>query len=188
MKTIIAALPLFLLCGCLSPAPAPVVAYWLVEFRGTAAVAKTPKYGVARLSQILVGQPYAGERMVVLREDGTVAFDPSNLFAAIPSALLKDVCFSGLKFSGLFADVVDTSSGVSAPVSVEIVVKRLALDCRQAESRQAVARLLVRVLNGKTVAATAEGSAAADASDGDYGVAFSKAVSEAFSSALSKMK
>jgi len=188
MKKILVFLPLFAICGCLSPAPAPSVSYWLMEYRSSSAAGRTPKYEVARLSQIVVSQPYSGERFVVLRKDGTVAFDSCNLFAAPPLALMRGIGVSALTASGLFSDVVDASSGASAPVSVELGVSRLALDCRQEDVRRVVADVSVRLLKGRSVVATAEGSGAADASDRDFGVAYSKAVSEALSSALSKLR
>jgi len=188
MKALLAVLPLVALCGCLSPVPSPPVSCWLVEYRSSSTVEQSPRYGIARLSQVVVSQPYAGERFVVLRRNGTVAFDPCNVFAAAPQFLLKGVGVSAMRASGLFADAVEASSGAFAPVSVELVVTRLALDCRQEDSRRAVAETLVRVLNGKSVVAVAEGSGDADASDGDFGVAFSKAVSESLCSALSKLR
>jgi len=126
--------------------------------------------------------------MVVMRKDGTVAFDDYNLFAASPSLLLNGVCLSALKASGLFENVIGASSGASSDVSVEVFVERLALDCRQEGARRAVVEILVRVLKGRSIMSTTEGEESVDASDGDYGVAFSKAVSSAVSSALSKMR
>jgi len=188
MKALSAVLPLVVLCGCLSPVSAPPVSYWLLEYRPSSSAEQAPKYGVARLSQVVVGQPYSGERFVVLRRDGTVAFDSCNVFAASPSALMKGVGLSAMKSSGLFADAVESSSGASAAVSVELTVNRLAIDCRQEDSRRAAAEVFVKVLNGKSIVATSEGEGVADASDGDFGVAFSKAVSEAISSALSRLR
>jgi len=188
MKTFLLALPLFALCGCLAPASAPAVSHWLMEFRESTAVSKTPKYGVVRLSQVVVGMPYSGNRLVILRKDGTVAFDDKNVFAAPPAALTKDLCFVALKSSGLFADVVETSSTASSQVFAECFVSRLALDCRQEDVRRAVAEVRIRLLTGKSITATVGGEGSADASDGDYGVAFSKALSEAVSSALSKLR
>jgi len=188
MKAILLSFPLLFLCGCLSPAPAPAVSYWLMEFRDSPVAAKEPKFDVVRLSQVIIGQPYAGDRLVVLRKDGTVAFDAGNAFAAAPASLMKEICFSALKTSGLFPDVVDATSGASAGVFAEVFVNRLALDCRQEDSRRAVAELRIRLLEGKTISATVVGDGVADASDGDYGVAFSKAVSAALTSALAKLR
>jgi len=188
MKNLLAALPLVFLCGCLSPVATPSVSYWLLEYRNSSTAAvKQPKYGVVRLSQIVVIQPYAGERFVVLRKDGTVVFDSFNVFAAPPLALMRSVGLNAVRSSGLFTDTVGVSSAASSPYSVELTVTRLALDCRQEDARRVVAEVFVRVLNGKAIVATSEGAGTVDASDGDYGVAYSKAISEALSSALSKL-
>jgi len=188
MKTLLAVLPLSVLCGCLSPVSLPSVSHWLIEYRDPPAVAGSPRYGVVRLVQAQVEQPYSGDQMVVLRKDGTVAFDAYNVFAAPASALLRGVGCSALRSSGLFSDVIGASSGAAAEISAEIVVSRLAIDCRQEDSRRTVAEVLVRLLSGRGIVATATGDGSADASDGDYGVAFSKALSTALSSALSKMR
>jgi len=188
MKRTLAALSLLFLCGCLSPVSLPSVSYWLIEFRDPPVVSKAPKYGVVRLSQVIVEQPYAGDRMVVLKKDGTVAFDSYNVFAAAAPALLKNVGRVALRSSGLFEDVVGVSSGASASVAAEISVGRLAIDCRQEDGRRVVVELLIRLLNGRSIVATVTGDGFADATDGDYGVAFSKAVSTALSSALAKLR
>jgi len=188
MKALLTVFPLLALCGCLSPVSMPSVSHWLMEFRSSSAVVESPTYGVVRLSQVIVNLPYAGDSLVVLRSNGTVSFDAHNVFAAPPAALMKGVAVSALKSSGMFAGVIGPSSGASAAVSVELIVNRLALDCRQEGVRRAVAELSVRLLDGKKIVATVEGEGSADASDGDYGVAFSKAASAAVTSALSKLR
>ncbi len=188
MKTCLKVFPLALLCGCLSSAEMPSVSYWLMEYRPTPMTVTTPKYDIARLSQVIVNLPYAGNRLVVLRKDGTVAFDERNVFASSPAALLKSVFLSGMKASGLFTDVVGATSNVAANLSVEVVVDRLALDCRTEDGRRAFVELHLRLVKGKTLVATVRGEGFADASDGDFGVAFSRAVSAAAASALSKLR
>jgi len=188
MKKVFSLILLPVLCGCLSSVSLPESSCWLIEYRSGQEVRAEPKYGVVRLSQVIVNPPYGGTRLVVLRKNGTVAFDANNVFAAPVPGLLKGPCMAAMKASGLFSDVVGASSGAMPSIVVELVVTRLALDCRQEDSRRAVVEMIVRVLNGKSIVATAVGEGMADAGDGDYGTAFSKAVSAAVSSALSRIR
>jgi len=188
MKKILPLLLLPAMCGCLSTPSLPECSCWLIEYRGGQKTPASPKFGVTRLSQVIVNLPYGGTHVIVLKKDGTVAFDPYNTFAAQPTGLLKGPLVAAMKVSGLFSDVIEPGSSAVGTASVEFVVSRLALDCRQEESRQAVVELLVRVQVGKEIVATATGEGVADATDGDFGTAFSRAVSQAVSSALSKLR
>lgn len=187
MKKILTAFLLPVLAGCLTTTP-PSVSYWPLEYTGTAKPAAAAKYGVARVSQVLVRTPYNSEGITVLRANGSLAFDPYNAFAALPSSLLKGVLVEGLEVSGLFGSVVNASSSVDSSVNVEMFVTRLALDCRAAGSRQAVAELLVRVIGEDGTMKIAKGAGKADAADGSYGVAFSKAVTAALDAALDELR
>ena len=117
---------------------------WLVE------TAELPRF-----SAVTVAAPYDDGRLPVLRADGSIAFDPCNAFAARPSQLLRNA---------LTADR-------SAPF---LFVERLALDCREASRRDAVAEVTL-VTEGRTL----RGSARVPTADGDYSAAFTRAVGEA---------
>lgn len=187
MKKILALMLLPVLAGCLT-AGSPQVSYWPLDYVGAGHGERKARFGVARLLQTQVRSPYNNDGIVVLRADGTVAFDPCNLFAANPPALMKWVGLEALRQSGVFSGVVEASSAASADVSVELVVNKLALDCRKEGERRAVAAVLVRVLDGKLIRATVTGAGSVDAADGNYGAAFSNAVSAAIAAALSDLK
>lgn len=176
------------LAGCLSPAKVAPVAYWPVAYNGPVVSVPLAKYGVTRGLPIVVRAPYDAPAMTVLRADGTVAFDPLNAFAASPTKLLRGAMFDAMVASGLFGEVIGTGSIATAPSSAEVVIDRLALDCRQEGERKAVVELHVRILKGHEIVATAKGSGAADAASGDYGAAFSDALSSAFSMAFGQLR
>lgn len=173
--------------GCLT-SKAPPVSYWPMVYKGPVTSAAAPKYGVMRVLPIVVRAPYGTRGLTVLRADGTVAFDPLNEFAAQPSLLAKGVLSDALAASGLCRDIVETSSIATADVSVEVVVDRLALDCRQEDARSAVAEVVLKVLSGHSIVSSVKGSGAADAADGNFGEAFSAALSSAFAMALGQLR
>ncbi|MBR1921156.1 MAG: hypothetical protein IJ829_04015, partial [Kiritimatiellae bacterium] len=70
------------LAGCLGPAPKPPV-NWTIEIDAAEKVASA-----------VVCAPYGGQRLAVLRPDGSIAFDPMNAFAAPPAAIIKDAVAS----------------------------------------------------------------------------------------------
>ena len=175
------------LSGCLTATVAPV-SYWPVEYKGGVSSVQSAKFGVARALPIVVRSPYNARSLTVLRADGTVASDPLNEFAAPPAQLAKGVLVDALTSSGLFRDVVESGSIASADVSVEVVVERLALDCRQEGARTAMADVVVKVLKGHAIAASVKGSGAVGAADGNYGVAFSGALSSALVMALGQLR
>ena len=179
-----AALPM--VSGCLSSSVQPV-SRWTIDYRAGGKYAAAVRYGVARVSQVSVRAPYDGDGMSVLRADGSVAADAYNLFAASPSQLLRGVVFDALSASGLFAFVVNGSSAVASDVSVELLVTRLALDCRGDgdAGRAARAEIVLRLVEprGKLMKALVA-AGTADAADGNYGRAFSAAVSRALEKAL----
>ena len=187
MKKIFALLAVPVLAGCLSSSSMPPAVRWMLAYRGTLTSAAVPKFGATRLSQVIVSPPFNSLGLAVLRADGTLAVDPYNEFAAQPSQLLKGLVFEALSSSGLFSTVVGPASAASAPNSVEVVVSRLALDCRKDDRRRAVATVLVRVLNKREIASVTTGEGAVDAADGDFGKAFSTAVSLAVESALKQI-
>jgi uncharacterized lipoprotein YmbA len=173
------------LAGCLSPSHPPEVACWNIEYSAPAAPsAAEPRFGVARVSQVTVRAPYGAKSIAVLRGNGTVAFDPYNEFAAGVAQLLKGTVAEAMEKSGLFNAVVGASSSAGSDVFAEATVTRLALDCREQGRRKAVADVCVMLVSGRDIVASASGSGTADAADGNYGKAFSRAVSDALANAL----
>lgn len=177
------------LAGCLT-ASQPETVCWPVEFvmPDGARAADEPVAGVARVSQVIVRAPYGEKEMAVLRADGSLAFDGYNEYAANPAILLKGVVFDALEASGLCRTVVGSASSAVTPTSVEVTFTRLCLDCRNEGSRLATAAVSVRVLGKDESVRTEKGAGSADAADGNYGKAFSGAVSEALTEALKKFR
>ena len=145
----IALLAVPVLAGCLGSAPKPPVT-WTIDVESDAKVAFAA-----------VCAPYGGQRIAVLRPDGSIAFDPRNSFAAAPGSIIKDAVV-GRKGEG------------------SLFVRKLALDCRAAGRRNAVVSLEVVV--GDRVG-TAEPTA-----DGNYSAAFSHAFSKAYANAIEGLK
>ena len=185
MKKLIAVLSVPALAGCLT-ATSPEVSQWNLEYTGGSRPAQTAKYDVVRISQVLVRSPYNVSGIAVLRANGSMAFDPYNEYAAQPSSLLKGVVFEALEASDLCRTVVNPSSSIRSSASVEVMVTKLALDCREGDARRAVAGVLVRIL-GQDSFEVARGEGESDAANGNYGAAFSRAVSAALDSALARL-
>ena len=187
MRKLIALSLIPLLSGCLS-ASSPRVTQWLLEYKGPVRATRVTKYEVGRVSQVLVRSPYNEVGIAVLRADGSMAFDPYNEYAANPTALLKGFVFDAMDASGLFGTVVNPSSSVRSQTQAEVLVSRLALDCRMKGERKAVAAVRVRLIadDGKVLCAQGEGSS--DAKDGNYGAAFSSALSMALSTAFEQFR
>ena len=186
MKKLIAVLSVPVLAGCLT-ATSPEVSQWNLEYTGGPRPAQTAKYDVVRISQVLVRSPYNAIGIAVLKANGSVAFDPYNEYAAQPSSLLKGVVFEALDASGLCRTVVNPSSSVVSSVSLEMMMTKLALDCRKEGERKAVAGVLVRVV-GRDAVDIVRGEGSSDAADGNYGAAFSRAVSAALASAFAQLR
>ena len=186
MKKLIAVLLVPALAGCLT-VTMPEVSQWNVEYAGAVRPAQKTAYDVVRVTQVMVRSPYNAAGLAVLRADGSVALDPYNEYAALPSSLLKGVVFEALDASGLCRTAVNASSSAVSSASLEVMVTKLALDCRKAGVRRAVADVLVRVI-GKDEVRVARGDGAADAADGNYGAALSRAVSAALDAAFAQMR
>ena len=140
------------LAGCLGSAPkAPV--YWTIDVDSD-----------AKALFVSVCAPYGGQRIAVLRPDGSIAFDPCNSFAASPSGILKD------------ALVARGGKG-------SLLVRRLALDCRTAGQRDALVELEV-VVGDKS----SRGAASVPTHDGNFSAAFSSAFSRAYAQAQEGLK
>ena len=167
------------LAGCLSPSHPPEVACWNLEYTAPAASSAEakPKFGVVRVSQVMVRAPYGAKSIAVLRGNGTVV-------AAGVAQLMKGMVAEAMEGSGLFDSVVGSSSSAGSDVFAEATVTRLALDCREQGKRKAVADVSVMLVSGRDIVAKASGSGEASASDGNYGKAFSRAVSDALAKAL----
>ena len=187
MKKLIALSLIPILTGCLS-ASAPRVTQWLLEYKGPVRTTRLVKYEVGRVSQVLVRSPYNEVGIAVLRADGSMAFDPYNEYAANPTAMLKGFVFDAMDASGLFGTVVNPSSSVKPQAMLEVLVSRLALDCRKEGERKAVAAVRVRLIANDGKALYAQGEGSADAKDGNYGAALSDALSTALNSAFAKFR
>lgn len=137
-----------LLAGCLASAPkAPK--YWNIDADSD-----------LKVSEISVAAPYDGQRFVILRPDGSVAFDGFNSFSARPVQLIDaSVC-------------IDYGSPT-------LFVRKLALDCTVKGERKAVVELWL----GEDPQTSVQGVGISDAADGNY----SRAFSEAFESATDKL-
>ena len=182
-----------LLSGCLSlSAEAPTETNWTINFepapRQTAvAAAESTSRGSVRVSQVLVRAPYDVREFAVLRADGSLAFDAYNRFAAQPAALLKGAIQDAFLSQGSFRAAIQASSQLTADVTAETTVTRLALDCRESGKRHAVVELSVLLLKDRAVFASARGEGRADAADGNYSRAFSQAFSQAMTAALAEL-
>ena len=186
MKKILSLLLLPAVAGCLSSSPL-AVSHWPVNYVGPVSAERPGNLGIGRVSQVSVRAPYNAEGISVLRANGTVELDPYNEFAALPSTLFKGILLDAMAASGKFKTVVNSSSGANSSVLVEMMVSRLALDCRQKGERLAVVSLILRVLKDGEILGLEKGEGIADAADGNYGAAFSKAFSDALSSALVRL-
>ena len=186
-RAVTAVLPVLLLAGCLGTAPkAPV--NWTIEPKAASVFsAAAAKWGTVRLASVSVRAPYDGQRLAVLRADGSIAFDAFNTFAAAPAALMRGAARDVVEGSGLFARVVQATSSAAAPHALEIGVTRLALDCRTEGARRAVCELTVLLLNGREVVGAARGSGDMPAGTGNYSEAFSAAFTAALSEALGRL-
>jgi len=187
MKKFLALVLVPVLSGCLTSATPPSVSKWNIGYDSVSMAPVSPKYGVVRLSQVIVRAPYNDISMAVLRANGSMAFDPYNEYAAHPAQLFKGLAFDGIAASGVFSAVVGASSSAFAPYTAEVVVTKLALDCRTSGERRAIASVFVRILKDREIVAGVNGEGSCDAADGNYGAAFSKAVSAAFVTALKQL-
>ena len=175
------------LSGCLTSSRPSEVACWNIEYAAkTATPAEaSPRFGVVRVAHVSVRAPYDTKSISVLRGDGTVAFDPYNEFAAGVARLIKGTVAEALEKSGHFKSVIGSSSSAGSDVFAEVSVTKLALDCRTQGKRKAVADINVMLVASRDIAAISMGSGEADADDGNYGAAFSRAVSDALAKAIS---
>lgn len=179
------------LAGCLS-SPPPAPANWTIEWARPETAATTApaelSLGTVKVSGVDVRAPYNGQRLAVLRADGSVAFDPYNSFAAPPAALLKGAAVDVIESTGVFSRVLASASSARGVYSVELTVTRLALDCRTPDASAASVALKLTLLNGRDAVGTSSGEASAPVSDGNFTKAFSSAFTTALTEAASKLR
>ena len=184
-KCCLMALMSLAVAGCMAPAPKPP-SNWTIAFDPAPVfAAAVPRFGPVRLAQVVVRAPYDGTRLCVLRADGSMAFDPCNVFAAQPASLLRGAAADAMTASGLFARVFHGSSSARTSLLAEVVVSELALDCRQEGERKAVVSLSLLLLDVREAKACVAGRGEAPVKDGNFSAAFSMAFTGAIASALS---
>jgi len=192
MKRLAALLPLF--AGCLSVSQPAEPKTWTVDAaRSVPHAPLQQKYKATRLGAVTVMMPYDRSTFSVRRADGSLVEDPFNRFAASPASLLRSPTLAALAKDGRFGTVVNQNSVASASATVELTISNLSLDCREKDSRRAVASLRVDVVSSgphgpREVVMSASGSGSADASSGDYTAAFTSAFDEALQNALAELK
>jgi ABC-type uncharacterized transport system auxiliary subunit len=186
IRIITALFVLMLASGCLvSSVEAPK--QWNIEHVSERKMLPKSGRNVARLLLVETRAPYSAPEISVLRSDGSMAFDSYNVYAGAPVQLIKALALEALEASGIFSEVVSSGSSVDSDIDVEVAVKKLALDCRVSGTRRAISEISVRFVRRGTIVANLLGAGAADATDGNYSAAFSKAVSEAFEDAFKRL-
>lgn len=183
-----------LVAGCLSSAPrAPE--HWCIEYRpvkGAKAAAEAPSDrpkwadGAVRIEAVMVRPPYSGERIAVLRPDGTIAFDAYNAFASSPAALMRGAAYDAVEASGRFSGVVPSVSSARTEYTIEIGVADLLLDCREPGTCLARVTLAIALLRGRETISNARGAGSVEAGK-DFSAAFSKAFTQAMEEALAHL-
>lgn len=179
-----------LLAGCLT-ASVPDVSHWMLRYEPVNPAGVEPRYDVVRVAHVLVRAPCREKGIVVYRADGSVALDPYNEYIAEPALLLRGVAADALTCSGLFRDVVPSTSLAKSSVTVEVGVKTLALDCRERDvaARKAVADLYVQLVDSSGVMLkTTRGSSSVVVGESDFGKALSLAFSQALEQAVAGLK
>ena len=187
-----------ILSGCLSTAPKSATK-WTIDGVKTAATiqaftrpqaATTAAAPIARLASVTVRAPYDTRHLVVLRPDGSLAFDPYNEFAAQPASLIRSAAEKASRDSGLFSYVITHNSNANAACTLEWTISRLALDCRENGSKSARVELSILLTSSRAILAESAAAASIPVSSDqmDFTAAFSQAFSEAASRALDQLK
>ena len=171
--------------GCLTSAPPPPKSWVVSASRKGSSELMVDR--VARLGSISVAAPYDKPALAVKRKDGSVAFDPFNVFASSPSALLRAPLAALLEDDGRFGRVMASVSSARVNSTVEAVVTDLSLDCREEGKRVANVSVSLAVIENREIKMFLDGAGSADALSGDYSAAFSEAFAEAVSEALKSM-
>ena len=100
-----------------------------------------------------------------------------------PTSIPKKADFASPK------TIMNTSVvSATSDLAMEIVVTRLALDCRAEGRRDASVALAVALVGGRSVVSTARGEASAPVGEGDFSAAFSKAFEEALLGAVRSLR
>ena len=187
-----------ILSGCLSTAPKSATK-WTIDGVKTAATIQaltrpqavpTAAAPIARLASVTVRAPYDTRHLVVLRPDGSLAFDPYNEFAAQPASLIRSAAEKAARDSGLFSYVIAHNSNANAACTLEWTISRLALDCRENGSKSARVELSILLTSSRAILAESVASASIPVSSDqmDFTAAFSQAFSEAAAKALDQLK
>ena len=187
-----------ILSGCLSTAPKSATK-WTIDGVKTAATIQaltrpqavpTAAAPIARLASVTVRAPYDTRHLVVLRPDGSLAFDPYNEFAAQPASLIRSAAEKAARDSGLFSYVIAHNSNANAACTLEWTISRLALDCRENGSKSARIELSILLTSSRAILAESAATASVPVSSDqmDFTAAFSQAFSEAAAKALDQLK
>lgn len=197
-KIIVLAFCASILSGCFSTAPKSATKWTIDGFKTVAPMecssraqdATNSAAPIVRLASITVRAPYDTRHFVVLRPDGTIAFDPYNEFAAQPASLIRSSVEKAVRDSGLFSYVIAHNSVANASCTLELVVTRLAIDCREKGSKTANVELSLLLTSSRAIFAESAASAAIPISNEqmDFTAAFSQAFSQAVAKALAQMK
>ena len=182
--------------GCFTSSPASQSAKnWRVAVMpeaGRPGVMERTDFAVTRLGSVTVMAPYDKASFAVLRADGSVAFDPYNVFAAVPGQLLRAPMRELLEAEGRYGRVVESTSAATADAVAETLVTDLSLDCSEEGARVARAAVSVRFVENsrgcRRIVSSGTGIGSADAADGDYTKAFSTAFSAAVRAALKDVR
>jgi len=187
MKLCLCIVSLSLLAGCMT-ASVPTVSYWYVTSPVDRPLVEKPKYGVVRISQVIVRAPFDSRQIVVRRADGSIAFDAYNNFAALPSQLFKAPVIASIANSGLCTLAVDAASSARTDDVTEAIITDLALTTADDGTLNANVSVIYRLLDQKRdIVSIALGSGIAAVENGSLTHAFSAAFAKASSKALSEL-
>jgi len=175
------------LAGCSTVKPRPAVNWTLLPELSGKIIGAARQLGEARLAIVTVRAPYDTKNLAVLRPDGSLAFDPYNQFATVPSAIIKGVALDVLRASGAFKGVQPGVTTANVEDVLELVVEELALDCRAPGERKALVKLTLAHIRDRRVVICGHGSASVDARSGNYSAAFGSAFETALIQTLSPM-
>ncbi len=197
-KILVFALCASALAGCLSTAPKSATKWTIdgLSLNAPSAASTRPQAAttqtapIVRLAAVTVRAPYDTRHLVVLRPDGTIAFDPYNEFAAQPAALVRSAAEKASRDSGLFSYVIAHNSAANASCTLEWTVTRLALDCRENTSKSARVELSCLLTSSRAILAESAATASVPVSPDqmNFTAAFSQAFSEAAQKALAQLK
>ena len=179
---LLAAVPVLLLCGCISQDQPPSKSWLISASRKNVSELNIDK--VSKLGSVTVASPYDRPALAVKRKDGSIAFDAYNVFASSPSALLRAPLAALLEADGRFGRILSSVSTARYGTSFEVVVSDISLDCREEGKRIAMVTLSIAIIENREIKMFLDGKGVADAAKGDYSAAFSEAFSNAVIDAL----